>query len=147
MDNEGKITFKEDFPSLKWNFGIPDKLTLKCSLCKKEVIFDYRINDEIWKRFVPDEYRRGVICLRCLDEKILAKNNIELKNVLERVFYCKDNNRNTIMLFKKEDIQKHCLDKQKVKEVIDRYIELRKERIDQTNVLDFEQLKKELRLI
>ncbi len=46
----------------------------------------------------------------------------------------------------RELVQKHCLDKQKVKEVINKFIELRKARIDQTNVLDFEEIKKELGL-
>ncbi len=55
-----------------WPEGISDGLTLPCAVCGEENIqFDYHVTDELWRDLVPEEIRRDVVCLPCLDK--LAK--------------------------------------------------------------------------
>ena len=47
--------------------GISNGLSIPCSKCHELPRFDYNVTDEIWDKIVPDGFRRGVICLYCLD--------------------------------------------------------------------------------
>ena len=49
-----------------WPGGISSGLTLPCALCGRSVVWDYHIPDGMWQSVVPQQHRRGVICLECL---------------------------------------------------------------------------------
>ena len=70
----------------KWIGGIPDKLIGPCVICGCRVDFDYKVDDSFWERISPPNYKRDVICLRCLD--IIATTKGEnVCNYIESVFY------------------------------------------------------------
>lgn len=50
-----------------WPEAISDGLTLPCSICGVIPYIDYRVGSDLWGRVVPEAYRRGVVCLSCLD--------------------------------------------------------------------------------
>lgn len=75
---------KKVIVSNEWPEAISDGLNLLCPLCNHLPAFDYKVSDSLWETVVPDEYKRGVICLRCLD--ILAsKPGLDVAEHLEFV--------------------------------------------------------------
>jgi len=74
----------------KWIGGIPDSLTLPCGICGKKVDYDFQVDDELWDNIVPKKYRRGVLCLKCLD-LLASKQNIDISKHLKKVYYCGEN--------------------------------------------------------
>lgn len=71
----------------KWVDGVSDGLVLPCQICGKENIkFDYKVKDELWDRIIPEKYKKGVICLECL-EKICNKKGVDLPTSLLNVQY------------------------------------------------------------
>ena len=44
-----------------------DGLVSNCARCGQRVPFDYNIDDNWWNQTVPDEMRRDVLCLPCLE--------------------------------------------------------------------------------
>lgn len=69
-----------------WPIGISDGLTLDCGICDNHTDFDYNVTRELWEDVVPDELKRGVLCLRCLD-KLAKENGYFLGNHLNNVQY------------------------------------------------------------
>lgn len=68
-----------------WPPAVSDGLTLPCSDCGKIPRFDFRVSDEFWQRWVPDNPARlSVICLVCLDSRC---GGIGLAEALEEVQY------------------------------------------------------------
>lgn len=67
-----------------WISGVSDGLTLPCGICGRVPKFDYHVEDDFWERIVPRKYRRGVICLACLDE-MANKRGEDLSKFLEFV--------------------------------------------------------------
>ena len=51
-----------------WPGGVSNGLELSCSLCGKKVVFDYHVSDEFWDSVIPQNIRRDVVCLSCLDK-------------------------------------------------------------------------------
>ena len=45
-----------------------DGLVSNCASCGQRVPFDYNIDDNWWNQTVPDEMRRDVLCLPCLEQ-------------------------------------------------------------------------------
>ena len=45
-----------------------DGLIGGCQRCERAVSFDFVIDDRLWIQSVPEAWRRGVLCLRCLDQ-------------------------------------------------------------------------------
>lgn len=60
-----------------WIAGVSDGLTLPCEICGKIPKWDYRVDDDFWRKVVPDKYRLGVICLGCLD-KLASKKGLDI---------------------------------------------------------------------
>lgn len=69
-----------------WPGGISDGLTLDCGICWKHTNFDYTVDDDLWNNIVPEEHKRGVICLDCLDY-LAKKYGYILSNHLLKVQY------------------------------------------------------------
>jgi hypothetical protein len=44
-----------------------------CRGCGCSDKFDFNVPDEVWKRVVPLEYQKGVVCLECFDEFAFEK--------------------------------------------------------------------------
>jgi len=52
-----------------WPYGISDGLVSPCSICgKRDIKFDYLVDDEFWDTVVRKDLRNTVICLDCLDK-------------------------------------------------------------------------------
>lgn len=83
----------------KWPEGISDGLTQPCEICGKRPAFDYRVSDEFWRFVVPNIFRRGVVCLPCLDG-MAAAQGLDVSAHLEQVQFC--GKRKTIVLEPKE---------------------------------------------
>lgn len=64
-----------------WPEGISNGLTLSCSVCHKQVFFDYLVDDKFWQEVVPKEYRLNVVCLPCLD-KLATENGLDVADHL-----------------------------------------------------------------
>jgi len=61
-----------------WICGVSNGLTLPCSICgKTNIQFDYGVTDEFWETLVPQEFKRSVVCLQCLD-KLAHEKNLDL---------------------------------------------------------------------
>ena len=58
-----------------WEPGISNGLTLPCGICDRVPPFDYGVDSEFWNLIVPNEHRRGVICLPCLDKLAFDKGH------------------------------------------------------------------------
>jgi len=56
-----------------WPSGISNGLTIHCSVCGDIPKFDYRVKDELWIKIIPKAFRRGAICLPCLDKLAVEK--------------------------------------------------------------------------
>jgi len=69
-----------------WPEGISDGLALPCSICHKEVSFDYSVDDKFWQEVVPKEYRLNVICLPCLD-KLATENGLDITDHLGSIHF------------------------------------------------------------
>lgn len=70
--------------SNSWPGGISDGLTLLCSLCHKQVFFDYLVNDEFWQKVAPNNYHLDVVCLPCLD-KLATENGLDIADHLKSI--------------------------------------------------------------
>ena len=70
--------------------GIPDYLSLSCSLCKQKVMFDYTVMDKIWKKVSPKCYKQSVICLPCFD-KLAVSLNIDISDHITNLYFCGTN--------------------------------------------------------
>lgn len=68
----------------EWPGGISDGLTLACSRCGTVPRFDFGVRDELWNRVVPEDEKRGVICLPCFD-RLCYLSGEELAPALEHV--------------------------------------------------------------
>lgn len=53
----------------EWPEGISDGLNLSCYDCGQKVTFDFTVDDEFWREVVPQQQRRNVSCLPCLDSR------------------------------------------------------------------------------
>ena len=67
-----------------WEPGISDGLTLSCGICNRVPPFDYKVDDDFWNMVVGEPYKRGVLCLSCLDKLSHAKEH-DLSTHLEFV--------------------------------------------------------------
>lgn len=81
----GKMIEKIDI-SKCWVEGIPDQLILSCIKCGNKVVFDYKVEDEIWGRVIKSESQRDVVCLNCFD-KLAEEQGIDIGDYLEVVYY------------------------------------------------------------
>jgi len=70
--------------SNSWPSGISDGLVLPCSVCHKQVFFDYLVDDEFWQEVVPKKYRLDVVCLPCLD-KLATKDGLDITDYLKSI--------------------------------------------------------------
>ena len=57
---------------LPWPEAVSDGLTLPCGECGIVPRFDYRVDDETWRKVAPTEHRLSVICLPCFDRLAVA---------------------------------------------------------------------------
>lgn len=64
-------------PGNEWPEAVSDGLTLTCSFCGCQPRFDYRVSEDLWHSLVPDAYRRGVVCLPCLD-RLAAERGVTI---------------------------------------------------------------------
>jgi len=69
-----------------WIPGIPDSVTLPCSICGSKIDFDYLVDDETWKT-LAGPHRTSAICLPCLDEMATARG-IDISHHLHVIFFC-----------------------------------------------------------
>jgi len=61
-----------------WPAGMSDGLDLSCGDCCGAPRFDYRVTEEFWRQWVPeDDKRLGVICLPCLDQRCKGEGLME----------------------------------------------------------------------
>lgn len=67
-----------------WMPAISDGLTLPCSICDRIPPFDYSVDSKFWNLIVDDAYKRGVICLPCLDKLAFDKGH-DISTHLESV--------------------------------------------------------------
>ena len=67
-----------------WPEGISDGLVSPCAICGAHVAFDYTVSDALWQRVVPERWRRGVVCLPCLDA-LACEHGEPLAPALKRV--------------------------------------------------------------
>lgn len=70
----------------EWPDGISDGLSLPCSDCGEFTNFDYTVTDEFWNQMVPDDKKRGVVCLDCLDKRAKKSGALLCQHLL-RVQY------------------------------------------------------------
>lgn len=70
-----------------WPCGISDGLTLDCAVCGENPHLDYIVSNELWDSVVPEEDRRGVVCLPCLD-KLAHGAGWDVSEHLDRVQWC-----------------------------------------------------------
>lgn len=68
----------------EWPDAVSDGLTLRCACCGRVPRFDYRIRDAEWEATVPEFYRRGVVCLPCLDCLATARG-VDVSGAIEEV--------------------------------------------------------------
>jgi len=68
----------------EWIDGISDRLILECGFCGNIPVFDYTVDDKVWKLLVPVKYRLGVCCLECLD-RLATHKGINIGEHLEIV--------------------------------------------------------------
>ncbi len=57
-----------------WPEAISDGLTLSCQVCGKLPVFDYTVDDDAWRNFVPKEMWLGVVCLGCFSKLVRARD-------------------------------------------------------------------------
>jgi len=69
-----------------WPCGLSNGLSLECASCGEETNYDYEVLNELWNSVVPEKWRRGVICLDCLD-KMTKEHDFFLSNHLIQVQY------------------------------------------------------------
>lgn len=69
-----------------WPCGISDGLSLDCGICGRHTDYDYNVTDKLWESVVPEELKRGVVCLPCLD-KIAKEQGYFLGNHLIDIQY------------------------------------------------------------
>ncbi len=50
----------------RWPEGVSDGLALPCAICGNHTNIDYGIDDDVWRKVVPESCRRDVVCLGCL---------------------------------------------------------------------------------
>ena len=48
-----------------WPGGVSDGTTLACGVCGNVQNLDYTVDDRAWEKAIPEDLRRGVVCLRC----------------------------------------------------------------------------------
>ena len=65
----------------KWIAGVSDGLTLPCGICGKIPKWDYRVDDDFWRKVAPHKHRLGVICLGCLD-KLASEKGLDIAKYL-----------------------------------------------------------------
>ncbi len=69
----------------EWPEGISDGLTLPCAICLAHPVkFDFAVTDELWRMVVPEQPRRGVVCLPCYN-RLATEKGIDWANGLEQV--------------------------------------------------------------
>lgn len=69
-----------------WPEAISDGLTLPCSICDHLPKFDYLVEGDLWHEVVPEEFKRGVICLGCLD-KLASEKGWDIASYLSRIHF------------------------------------------------------------
>lgn len=67
-----------------WEPGISDGLTLPCGICNRVPSWDYNVDSEFWNLVVDDTYKRGVLCLPCLD-RLAVDKGYDVSTHLQRV--------------------------------------------------------------
>jgi hypothetical protein len=60
-----------------------------CKVCKCPDKFDFNVPDEMWKRVVPVEYQRGVVCLDCFD-RFASEKQIDYSDSIEVLYFAGD---------------------------------------------------------
>lgn len=53
----------------RWPAGLSDGLVIPCHDCGEIPRFDYNVEDDFWRRWVPGPERTDVVCLPCLDKR------------------------------------------------------------------------------
>ena len=70
-----------------WPEGVSDGLSLPCAICGGHPKFDFRVSDDMWLAVVGGaEYRRGVVCLPCLDG-LATEKGLDVSAALLEVQY------------------------------------------------------------
>lgn len=65
-----------------WICGVSNGLVLPCAVCgKTHIRWNYTVKDKLWNKIVPENLKRDVICLPCLEK--LAKKHKE--NIAENI--------------------------------------------------------------
>src|SRR4030042_298828 len=68
-----------------WPPGVSDGLVFPCYFCgQRPVQFDYVVDDRLWEAVVPQEAKRDVVCLPCLD-RLAKANGFRVADYLEEV--------------------------------------------------------------
>ena len=75
---------KQQVTKSEWPGGVSDGLVCRCSMCGHLPEFDYRVDDELWRQVVPEEWRTGVVCLPCLDA-LAEQDGIDISGLIEFV--------------------------------------------------------------
>jgi len=66
-----------------WPEAVSDGLTLPCADCGEVPRFDYIVDHDFWRQWVPDKPDRlGVVCLPCLDRRC---GGVGLSDALQEV--------------------------------------------------------------
>jgi hypothetical protein len=76
------IFYADDFRD--WPPGVSDGLVLACSRCDQRPKFDYHVDDDFWRKVVPQDERTSVICLPCLD-RLVEELGMEVGQHLRQV--------------------------------------------------------------
>ena len=68
---------------------IPGHQWQRCKVCGRRDKFDFHVPDHIWEAVVPEEFRRGVVCLACFDD-FARQAKVDYAPYLETLYFVGD---------------------------------------------------------
>jgi hypothetical protein len=58
----------------------------RCNVCHCEEKFNFYVPTQTWKKVVPEEYQKKVVCLPCFDSFAQARN-VSYSDAIEELYF------------------------------------------------------------